>query len=356
MKRILSISLMMISLICLLTACGARSRLSITMNSDLKDVEAMVSVADKSGKEIGGGNVTADGPLVLSVKDGTYTITMTLSSDAYIVPDPETIDVKNIAYYEINLEPKETVIEETAAVPDDDIPETIEAFEPGPEPVDESVEVWTEPALQELGDVLLDEKEAPYAEILDLHKQAIAEKWDGGQYMDHDMSFLFGECKTEDQIGFSLMYMDDSEYPMLLMGTLTGEDFTDSMILDAYYLLEDGTMKHVFSSGDRYRYYWMPDEAGPQLIAFEGSDGAARSYNYYYRIDKGELSCVQGIVSDFDADPENPWYQVYTADYSIEGGEKVSEEYATEIITEYAKQYRKVPFRPLTDGYDLLAD
>ena len=218
------------------------------------------------------------------------------------------------------------------------------------------VETESEAEIQELGDVFFDEKEKAYADILDLHKKAIAEDWDMGQYMDHDMSFLFADCKSEDEVGFELMYFDDSEYPMLLMGTLTGEEFTDMMILDAYYLKKDGTLVHTLSSGDRYRYYWMPDEAGAQLIAYEGSGSAATSYNYYYIVEDGELSCVQGIVADYDADSENPWYQVYTANYSIEGGEPVSEEYATELTTEYAKQYRKVSYRPLSDGYDFLAE
>lgn len=260
---------------------------------------------------------------------------------------------------------KENAAEETTSVAETTATETTAAAAEAV--IEETTEEETEAVTTEvtsiaeaepdgLGDVLFDEKEAAYAEIIDLHKKAIAEGWDIGTYMDNDMSFLFAECKSEEQVGFCLMYMDNSKYPMLLMGTITGEDFTDMMILDGYYLFEEGTMNHVISSGDRYRYYWMPDEAGPQLIAFEGSSSAATSYNYYFVINNGELECVQGIIADFDVDPENPWYQTYTADYSIESGEKVSEEYAAEIVTAYEKQYKKVPYRPITDGYDFLAE
>ncbi|MDO4939643.1 MAG: hypothetical protein Q4E54_06755 [Lachnospiraceae bacterium] len=248
------------------------------------------------------------------------------------------------------------VVEETAAEPSEETSETIEAAEPVQEETEEesaAAETATE-EIQERGDVLFDEKEKAYADIIDLHKKAIAEKWDAEQYSEHDISYLFRDCKSEDEVGFELMYFDDSEYPMLLMGTLLGDDFADTMIMDAYYLHEDGNMDHVLSSGERSRYYWMPDEAGPQLIAYEGSSSAFESYYYYYIVDNGKLKCVQGIVYDYNADAENPYYQVYEDNFSIEGGEPVSEEYASEITETYASQYKKIPYRPISEGYDFI--
>ena len=257
---------------------------------------------------------------------------------------------------------------ETAAVTSAEATESADYVKPEPvttaesEPVTTAAESKVETAATrtaepaERGDVLFDEKEKAYADIIDLHKKAVAEKWGAEQYSDHDLSPLFANCKSEKEVGFELKYFDDSKYPMLLTGTMLGDDFSDMMIMDAYYLHEDGTMDHVFTSGERSRYYWMPDEAGPQLIAFEGSSGAATSYNYYYVVDNGKLRCVQGIVYDSDADPENPNYQVYEDNFSIEGGEPVSADYASEITETYAKQYRKVPYRPISDGYDFLAE
>ena len=40
--------------------------------------------------------------------------------------------------------------------------------------------------------------------------------------------------------------------------------------------------------------------------------------------------------------------------FSIEGGENISEEYALEIVEAYSEQYTKIPYRPLSDRYDFL--
>ena len=346
---------MIIFAVCLLTGCAAKRSLTITLDDSCKDAEAFVAVYDKNGKDMGGGNVMSNGPLMVLVNDGTYTVKVTeITGDGYEIPEPADVTVKGDTQYKIVLTEKVSVTEETAAKPDDEIPETIEAYEPGPEETEEAETQIEE--IPERGEVLFDEKEKAYADIIDLHKKAMAENWDMGQYSEHDMSFLFGYCKSEEEVGFDLMYFDDSKYPMLLMGTILGDDFSDMMIMDGYYLHEDGQMDHVFTSGERYRHYWMPDESGPQLIAYEGSSSASTGYNYYYIVDNGKLKCVQGIVFDHDADPENPYYQVYEDNFSIEGGEPVSEEYAREITEAYAKQYRKVPYRPISEGYDFIAE
>lgn len=364
MRKILVLIMTMVLSAGILTGCASDSRLTVELDKSLKGEEVFVAVIDGRGKDVGGGNVMSGGPLMLTLKDGTYTVKVTgMKGGGYEIPEPAAVTVKGDTSYVIKLEEKIGVIEETADAPSDEVPETIEIYEPGPEETETEEATEAEPEAEteaeEIlgeGDVLFDEKEKAYAEILDTHKRAIAEGWDLGTYMDNDMSELFRECTSEDEVGFELMYFDDSEYPMLLVGTLTGEEYTDMLILDAYYLHEDGTMDHVLSSGGRFRYYWMPDEAGPQLIAYEGSSSAATSYFYYYMVDDGKLKCVQGIVYDYDADPDNPCYQVYEDNFSIEGGEKISEEYAADVTEEFARQYRKVPYRPLSEGYSFLAE
>lgn len=594
MRKIIASIIMMVSAVCLLTGCAAKRSLTITLDDSCKDAEAFVTVCDKNGKDMGGGNVMSNGPLMVSVNDGTYTVKVTeITGDGYEIPEPAEVTVKGDTQYKIVLTEKSAADVQTgmpnpvveyssleeinevagvnlmkppvmgvsderfsviggriaqyicdingmewtfrgACITDEDISGIYDernVFTPNEDyglyanefyldrffdgdrqytivvanPISEDGEIlideetysnccmemksilkqhmddplvgdyqnttddrmvlyverqgdkyvmsvnlnvsdrefkcwtmldavmeddkltykgeeigeyiydedgnetssnvtaannigyfeikddklyWTGAAQEECrssifekivyseendiaensedeiqieeiperGDVLFDEKEKAYADIIDLHKKAIAENWEAGDYDAHDMSFMFRHCKSEEDVGFKLMYFDDSKYPMLLMGTMTGDEFSDMMILDAYYLHEDGQMDHILTSGERYRYYWMPDEAGPQLIAYEGSSSASTGYNYYYIVDNGKLKCVQGIVYDSDADPENPNYQVYEANFSIEGGEPVSEEYAREITEAYAKQYRKVPYRPISEGYDFIAE
>ena len=53
---------MMVSAVCLLTGCTAKRSLTITLDDSCRDTEAFVTVYDKNGKDMVGGNVMSNCP------------------------------------------------------------------------------------------------------------------------------------------------------------------------------------------------------------------------------------------------------------------------------------------------------
>lgn len=107
MRKIIASIIMMASALCLLTGCAAKRSLTITLDDSCKDAEAFVTVYDKKGKDMGGGNVMSNGPLMVSVNDGTYTVKVTeITGDGYELPEPAEVTVKGDTQYKIVLTEK----------------------------------------------------------------------------------------------------------------------------------------------------------------------------------------------------------------------------------------------------------
>lgn len=75
----------------------------------------------------------------------------------------------------------------------------------------------------------------------------------------------------------------------LLIGQISGDEFTDKVIFDAYTLV-DGAPVQLFQSRERARYYLC----GDNTVAFEGSSGADSSDSELYSVSGGVLTAISG--------------------------------------------------------------
>ena len=79
------------------------------------------------------------------------------------------------------------------------------------------------------------------------------------------MAYSYGE-NGQEHIGYLLRDIDQDGTEELLIGFLTGDMYTDQIVLELY-ALENGNVTKVFSSGERDRYYLCSDS----MIANEAS-------------------------------------------------------------------------------------
>lgn len=293
-------------------------------------------------------------------KESIYSFKVTDFSGKNLVP---VKNVKEIASSEVSLKETEETVAETES-------ETA---------ADNPSQGLKKEDVDGKGDIFFDRSEMPYVEIIEKHKKAIKEGWDAEDYTKEKMSYLFKDCKSEDEVGFCLKYMDDSTYPWMFVGTMVGEPYVDDMILDAYSLDENGDLIQQFSGWERNRYYYMESGEKYPMIANEGSSGAALSDYYYFEVQDGKLKLKDAVIYDGFTDEKNPWFYVNGADveaknnvladgdmswpydlgvpmYEASDGKPVSEEKANEIIDAYQKKYRRLDLRPLTEGYEILSD
>lgn len=112
------------------------------------------------------------------------------------------------------------------------------------------------------------------------------------------------------------------------------------------YTVSDGELVHVFSGGERDRYYFC--ENG--MIANEGADGACL-FQYTYHIFEGtELHLVEAVLyNGWDDDRDDPWFYSTQTDsaYDTENAEPVSGELAETIMEKYV--YERPIFIPFVE-------
>ena len=83
-----------------------------------------------------------------------------------------------------------------------------------------------------------------------------------------------------------------------------------------------------------------------QTIANEGSSGAALPIWGYYDFVSGQLQLKEGIFTDGDKHPENPYFYTTTTFYE-DYSNPISEEEAENIINKYT--YETIPYISLAD-------
>ena len=112
-----------------------------------------------------------------------------------------------------------------------------------------------------------------------------------GDLMDAGLSVLCiyaGEDKPA-CVGYCFADLDGDGTSELLIGQISGDEFTDKVIFDAYTLV-DGAPVQLFQSRERARYYLC----GDNTVAFEGSSGADSSDSELYSVSGGVLTAISG--------------------------------------------------------------
>ena len=191
--------------------------------------------------------------------------------------------------------------------------------EPTPEPVYQPMEV--------------------YRDVLSLWKTAVNETWDFETLENNGLNYMAYYCYSNapaDRLGYQISDLDGDGSEELLVGSITGDDYQDKIVLQLY-TMENGEAKLVFNSGERDRYYLCSDGT----IANEGSSSAYETSYNYYSYSSGELQLMGSVLFNMSLNREQPWYFVLG-----ENRTNVDEATANAKIAEYQAVYTTPQYTP----------
>ncbi|MDE5891636.1 MAG: hypothetical protein K2H45_01800 [Acetatifactor sp.] len=144
-------------------------------------------------------------------------------------------------------------------------------------------------------------------------------------------------------LGYLIEDIDGNGTNELIFGENDELDSAWNGVIYDLYTISDGELVHVFSGGERDRYYFC--ENG--MIANEGSDGASVSGFVYYIFEGAELHLVEAVVYNGWEDSDNPWFYSTQTDsyYDMENLETISDEQAQAVMEKYIyERLTLIPF------------
>lgn len=212
--------------------------------------------------------------------------------------------------------------------------------------------VTTEPTPQPTAEPTPEPVETPaptpieiYAEKLTAYYQAISQRLDAEALMERDLNYMLAYSYGENapaRFGYLLSDLDGDGTEELMIGCLTGDEYTDEIVLDLY-CIQDGAARRVFTSAERDRYYLCADGT----IANEASSSAFESHFRYYTYAAGVLTLREEYGFDLAANRNEPWFKA-----AADGSRTViTEEEAVSATEHYRDSYaaqRYIPFTEVT--------
>lgn len=156
-----------------------------------------------------------------------------------------------------------------------------------------------------------------YKEILDLHYQALSEKWAGEALLDSDLSLMLKNCYENEplkNVFYALVDINNDGNPELFITPATGDNYDDKVIYEMYTVSNNET-KQIFASDERDRYYLSKTEEGAYIITSQGSSSATEGIWNYYTLEGDGFNLVQGVRLDASTDnSEELWSLAYPED------------------------------------------
>lgn len=173
--------------------------------------------------------------------------------------------------------------------------------------------------------------------------EAYRELYDGGHRGDSGYAFSRGLSEMtaySEGVGYAMKDLDRDGVPELIvagMGTREGAD----RVVYGLYTLSDSRPVNLATSMARMRYYVRTDSS----VYYEGSGGAAYSYNCVQRIAGGALEDVEILFTDLDEN-NNPVYyyqQGHSESYPSERSEGISQtDYQSRLSTMESLIYQPI--------------
>lgn len=162
-----------------------------------------------------------------------------------------------------------------------------------------------------------------YLPVLEKYKTALLEKWDFEKCRENDICYMIAWLtETPEDLGAYYMCLDsDSTEELFIINV------DDCTIYDMY-TLKDGKPCKLISGGERNHYFLSTDNH----IINRGSGSAFLSIFHDYVLYQGELVLVESVITDYQKDPENPWFR------SPDGeslGQPLTEQEADSILNGY---------------------
>lgn len=182
-----------------------------------------------------------------------------------------------------------------------------------------------------------------YSDKLTAYYQAISQRLDAEALREKNLNYMLAYSYGENapaRFGYLLSDLDGDGTEELLIGCLTGDEYTDEIVLDLY-TVKDGAVSMVFTSGERDRYYLCADGT----VANEASSSAFESHFRYYTYAGGALKLREEYGFDLAANRNEPWFRI------TEDGTKsvITEEEAVAATERYRDSYAAQRYTPFTE-------
>lgn len=166
-----------------------------------------------------------------------------------------------------------------------------------------------------------------------------------GEPEDFDFSYIiyqYGPNPNTDYketLGYLIEDVDGNGTEELIFGE-NGTGAWEGVIYDLY-TVHDGELVHVFSGGERDRYFLC--ENG--MIANEGSSSAATSSYVYYVLEGTDLHLAEALLFNAGDSPDHPMFYSTQTDnyYDLENAEPIDEEQWQAVMDKYV--YERPEFK-----------
>lgn len=149
-----------------------------------------------------------------------------------------------------------------------------------------------------------------YDDVIDLYRFAMT------NHLENDRDALegngipieFGYGGQTPQPIASMIDIDQDGSPELIIYN------EDRYMLWNAYTMKDGDLIRLFVGAGRDRWYLTRTDDGEYLFENEGSSGASNSVNFYYKLKKGELIFMYGVIYDAESQTKMNSEYILTGD------------------------------------------
>ena len=175
-----------------------------------------------------------------------------------------------------------------------------------------------------------------YEPILSLYKQAYAEKWDADKLQENNLWPLLNTLDeaAAKEIMVDFFNLEDSPEASMVVyiNPTDGNIFAD--VLAIYTLEEDGTFVTNAIGGERNRYA-LGVKDDEMYVLNTGSNSAFQYGCYFLKMKDSELVMLDGVIVDYEADAEHPYFYTVDTDWDVTNDTHMSNEEAEALLDAY---------------------
>ncbi len=186
-----------------------------------------------------------------------------------------------------------------------------------------------------------------YAAQIARYASALSEKWDMGRYYDNNMCEMveaYYDGNPLDNVGVAFPDLNSDGVPELVIGAIYNSA-NDPVIFELWTCV-NGTPVMLAQSHSRSRYFLDRDDTGVWFVSNEASNSAFSSGVYFYTLSNGALYLAQGILVDYNANPNSPWYMTYDTDWDVSNDTPIDEATYNSIWQSHSSRYQVFDYTP----------
>ena len=175
-----------------------------------------------------------------------------------------------------------------------------------------------------------------YEPVLNLYKQAYAEKWDAEKLLENNLWPLLNTMDetAAQEIMVDFFNLEDTPEASMVVYINSSEENDFADVLAIYTLKEDRTIVTNAIGGERNRYA-LGEKNGEMFVLNYGSNSAAQFGCYFLKMKDSELVMQDGVIADYEVNAENPYFYTVDTDWDVTNDTPMSNEEAQALIDLY---------------------